>query len=81
MLRAAVFLSIRGVQLSQQTFLFCHDGYTDPDIWMYQVLPRLVADINNSILIITLACCQLLCGSYDLLLPKSLFGCVPIRIM
>ena len=35
MLRAAVFLSIAGViQHSQQTFLFCHDGYTDPDIWM-----------------------------------------------
>ena len=40
-LRAAVFLSITGViQHSQQTFLFCDDGYTDPDIWMYQVLPR-----------------------------------------
>ena len=52
MLRAAVFLSITGViQQSQQTFLFCHDGYTDPDIWMYQVLPRGVAHINNSIII------------------------------
>ena len=39
MLRAAVFLSITGViQHSQQTFLFCHDGYTDRDIWMSQVL-------------------------------------------
>ena len=55
MLRAAVFLSITGViQHSQQTFLFCHDGYTDPDIWMYQVLPRPVAHINNSIF-----CCQI----------------------
>ena len=54
MLRAAVFLSITGViQHSQQTFLFCHDGYTDPDKWMYQVLPHRVAHINtcNSIII------------------------------
>ena len=51
-LRAAVFLSITGViQHSQQTFLFCDDGYTDPDIWMYQVLPRWVAHINNSLYI------------------------------
>ena len=35
MLPAAVFLSItRVIQHSQQMFLFCHDGYTDPDIWM-----------------------------------------------
>ena len=39
MLRAAVFLTITGViQHSQQTFLFCYDGYTDRDIWMSQVL-------------------------------------------
>ena len=56
MLRAAVFLSITGViQHSQQTFLFCHDGYTDPDIWMYKVLPRRVAHINNSIIISSVA--------------------------
>ena len=56
MLRAAVFLSITGViQHSQQTFLFCHDGYTDPDIWMYQVLPRRVAYINNSVIISSFA--------------------------
>ena len=42
-------------QHSQQTFLFCHDGYTDPDIWMYQVLPRRVAHINNSIIISSVA--------------------------
>ena len=40
---------------SQQTFLFCHDGYTDPDIRMYQVLPRRVAHINNSIIISSVA--------------------------
>ena len=57
MLRAAVFLSITGViQDPQQSFLFCHGGYTDPDIWMYQVLPRRVAHIYNSIIIIMLAC-------------------------
>ena len=56
MLRAAVFLSITGViQHSQQTLLFCHDGYTDPDIRMYQVLPRRVAHINNCIVISSVA--------------------------
>ena len=56
MLCAAVFLSITGViQHSQQTFLFCHDGYTDPDIEMYQFLPRQVAHINNSIIISSVA--------------------------
>ena len=40
MLRAAVFLPITGViQHSQQSCLFCYDGYTDRDIWMNQVLP------------------------------------------
>ena len=54
-LRAAVFLSITGViQHSKQTFLFCHDGYTDPAIRMYQALPRRVALINNSIIIFLL---------------------------
>ena len=54
-LRAAVFLSITGViQHSNQMFLFCHDGYTDPDIRIYQVLPRRVAHIDNSIIIILL---------------------------
>ena len=55
MLLAAVFLSITGViQHSKQTFLFCHGSYTDPDIRMYQVLPRRVAHINNSIVILLL---------------------------